>query len=146
MRISMTRHRTEATPTLLGRDGAIMVVALIALAVTFAMSAAMLRRAALQYREIQRREWAIQAEWLANSGVSRALAKRRADPKYVEESWGPSADDIGGAEAGRVSISLKPVEGSAGRFTLDVAADYPDRPHDRARSRRTLVVSLPPSE
>jgi hypothetical protein len=123
-----------------------MVVALIALAVTFSLSAAMLRRAALQHREIQRREWMIQAEWLANSGVTRALAKRRADPKYTEESWDVSAADIGGSDAGRVAIVIKPEDNAPERITLDVTADYPDRPHDRARSHRTLTLTLPASE
>jgi type II secretory pathway component PulK len=142
-------NRDSAAPATTRRSerrGAILLLVLVVLGVMFGISAAMLRRASLNRQEVQRREWAIQADWLVDSGMARAFAKLRSDPKYAEETWVVPAEDLGGANTGRVTIRLAGVEGQAGRRTLTVSADYPDRPHDRARSHRSIVLDSPAAE
>lgn len=128
------------------RDGAILVVALIVLAVVSAVSAGLLHRGSLHRKELQHRQWMIQAEWLAESGLSRGVVKLRADPKFEQETWLVPAETLGGQDPARVVLSAQRNEKSPGRLTLTVMADYPDRPHDRARSRRSIDVALPPAE
>ena len=125
------------------RRGAILLLVLVVLGVMFAISAALLRRASQYRQEVQRREWAIQADWLVDSGVARGLTKLRLDPKYNEETWVVPAEELGGQSAGRVTIRVASEEGEPDRRTLTVSADYPDRPHDRARSRRSIIVDSP---
>ncbi len=68
-----------------------------------------------------------QADWLAQSGWSLALTRLQSDAEYKGETWEIPATELGGADAGRVRISVTTptAETSAGTKDVSIIAEFP---------------------
>ena len=126
-------------------SGSIAIVALVCLAVASMLSAGILRKVQLQRRSLERADWVIQSEILAESAVSRAVARLADDETYVSETWKLEADDLDGIHSGQVEIEFSSVDPEASTRTLTVVADFPNDLHHRVRTRR-IVRLIPPDD
>jgi len=136
--------------------GMTVVAVMICLIVVTLASGAVLK-VGLAYRaRVQLQERRLQAEWLAESGVERALARLAVDRAYTGETWPISAADLGlpdqppatgtteksqGAAA-VVTIAVDPLEGVATRRRVRVQADYPRDAPGRSRHSKQVIINL----
>ncbi len=135
------------------RRGVTLVAVLLCLFIVMLLGAALLK-IALAQRGINRDlERSMQAEWLVESGLERALARITADRDYTGETWSISATDLGLSEeglpgnsaqkpltAGVVTIVVDRPAAETNRRRIRVQADYPrDEPR---RSRHSQEISL----
>jgi type II secretory pathway component PulK len=130
------------------RRGLTSVVVLICLLVITMISGALLKVGVAQREQTRAQERALQAEWLAQAGVERALARLAAKPDYGGETWELAAADLRPSESGRaeqgptarVVISAQHPTGSSGRRLVKVQADVPADSALRARHSIQLLV------
>jgi hypothetical protein len=109
-------------------------------------------------RQINREfEFRLQAEWLLESGVDRALA-RATEGNYKGETWRLSRADLGLPEQGErtkgqaepsvpaaiVIINVDQPATDAKRRRIRVQADYPLDGEHRSRRSQELVINLEP--
>src|SRR5687767_12948360 len=91
------------------RRGAILAVALVTLLVVTLLAGAILRSYLQAYRQLAREQQQLQARWLADCAVGRAVARLRHDSAYTGETW--QADVSGGSEPvlGVATIRVTPM-------------------------------------
>ncbi len=117
-----------------------MIVAIICLTLTSAMAVSLVRLALVSHRQTERDQWQVQSVWLAESGLSRAVARLRTNGDYRGEQWAPT--DIGATgESGSVLIAVADDTDDETRLTITATADFPDDPTDRVRTTRTLTIT-----
>jgi len=127
------------------RRGLTLVPALVCLVVASLLCAALIKKAHTQRELVRSAEHQVQAEWLAESGLERAVARLAADRAYPGETWNIPSDMLGnqGAGTGVVRIVVSSVNEPTARKVW-VEADYPSGDESRARQSRTLTVDLGP--
>jgi hypothetical protein len=120
------------------------VAALVCLLVMTLICASLLRTIQAQRALVRNEERRLQADWLAESGLERAYARLAIDPAYAGETWTVPGDQIGGTDAGAVTIRVapRPEKGSINQRIVNVQADYPSDPLRRARARRQATVDV----
>jgi len=128
------------------RRGLALVPALVCLVLTSLLCLALLRQASLRRSVIAAEGRRLQAEWLAESGLSLAKARLGADPGYRGETWSIPAGPLGGADAAAVTVAVGPPElpfaDGRRRVSVRVVADYPARGDRRARQSKELTLDL----
>jgi hypothetical protein len=150
----IVRFRERSRPALT------TVAVLVCLILIMLIGAALLKVGVAQ-RELGRgQERRLQAEWLVESGLDRALARLAADPTYAGESWPIQARDLslpdgtasaevsaaGSRPAGMITISVARVPASANRRRIHVRADYPLDPSRRSRQSKQILIDLQPDK
>lgn len=164
------KHRAERGNG--SRDGMILMIAIVCVAVASMVFMAVLKTAVTERSAIEARHWQEQARWLAESGVERAAARLAADPAYRGETWRIPAEEIDGNDAGVVKVEVsEEQEGENGKgeegekekesqavsdshssplisrhFSVRVQADFPDDPHHRARYTKQVPMEIGSSE
>jgi hypothetical protein len=138
------------------RRGMTTIAVLVCLLIITLISGALLK-VGLAQRDLSReRERRLQAEWLAESGADRAIARLTLDRTYTGETWSITARELGlpegtastgsTAEADRsgaiVSIAVEPIAGQANRRRIRVQADYPPDPPRRSRHTKQMLIDL----
>jgi hypothetical protein len=143
------------------RRGMTVVAVLICLIVITLLGGALLKVALAQRKLVRTQEHRLQADWLAESGAQRAIARLESDAGYQGETWSITAADLGygetvptpapkgagGQAIAEVTIAVErlPGAGNANRRRIQVTADYPRDPSSRARSTKHLLHDLEPS-
>jgi Tfp pilus assembly protein PilX len=122
------------------RRGLLAVVVLMCLLVLTLVAGALLRAGLAQRDQTRAQERRLQAEWLAESGLRRALARLDADPGYKGETWNIAARELGSTDDATVGITVEPAPGDAKRRTIRAQADYPRDPPRRARYTRQVTT------
>ena len=140
----MRPHRERPGPSLRSRRGAVVVVMLVALVLIALIGGTLLRTGLARRRELRMEERALQARWLAESGLERAVARLAESPDYRGETWTIPAAELGGSGSGTVAIAVEPDARRPGRRLVRVLADYPDGAEPRARRRAQATVELGP--
>lgn len=121
------------------RKGIVLIVVLVCLAVAMALVVSWLRTAALERRALGERQNRAQAEWLAESALSRAVARLGADANYRGEVWKLSADELGfGQDSAEIEIVVEPPSDGGKRRTIRARADYPAEERRRHRSTKQI--------
>ena len=140
--------------------GMTVVAVLVCLIIITLISGAVLKVGLAQREFARGQERRLQAEWLAESGAQRALARLAGDRDYSGETWSVSAHDLGQSERpprrhivcpgpiSRPARSRSPSSACrtlANRRHVRVQADYPLEPpaavashqgnHDRSRTK-----------
>ena len=135
----MRRLRSRARCT---RRAAAMALALVVLLVVGMVSGLTLRAILRSHRQVREEEQRVQAELLADSALSRAVAMLQADPTWTGETWQVSlADPVEPATSGIANIRVeKGAEPS--RRQISIKAIYPDDPEIRAQAVRELKYSM----
>jgi hypothetical protein len=124
------------------RRGLITVAVLICLVVIAMIGVGLLRVGRLERTTIDHDERALQAEWLAESGIEHAAGRLAGEPGYPGETWSIPADALGGPWSGVVSIKVEPSRDEPARRLVTVQADYPTDPALRVRTSKQRVVDL----
>ncbi len=124
------------------RRGLASVAVLSVLFIVALIAAALLKVAFARRVELGMEERCVQAAWLAESGVDRAVARLASSGDYAGESWVIPAEELGGRGAGSVSIKVEKIADRPDRRKVRVEADYPVESSRRARQARELIVSV----
>jgi hypothetical protein len=139
--------------------GMTVVAVLVCLIIVTLISGAVLK-VGLAQRELARAlERRLQAEWLAESGAQRALARLARDRDYAGETWLLGAGDLSQSErdpasalageadraAAVVTIAVERVPADSLRRRVRVQADYPRDPPRRSRHTKQFMIDLQPS-
>ena len=103
---------------------------------------ALLQLSVAQRRRVEAEAWQVQAAWLAESAVERAVARLAADADYQGETWRLSADDLGTRQGAVVQIDVETIPEHEQRRRIRAQADYPDHPQHRARHSKQIVAEL----
>lgn len=127
-----------------GRRGAILVVVFVCLAVMTLMFMAVARQASLAHQRAEASQRSLQAQWLAEAGVQRAVARLAADPAYRGETWRLAARDLGGRDDAEIRIQVEKPAGTAATATIRVEADYPPAAELRCRRVQEITVDNKP--
>jgi type II secretory pathway component PulK len=120
----------------------VLLAVLICLIVISLLSAGLLKLVLAQRGRAEAGARQIQAEWLAESGLERAVARLAQNGNYSGETWDLSTDDLGGSRPGRVRIDVEKVEGHASQRLVKIQADYPRDVTLRARQSKQTIVEL----
>jgi type II secretory pathway pseudopilin PulG len=140
-----------------GRRAIALAVALVTLLVVSLVAAAVMQSLVAAHRQSRQELWALQAQWLAEAGLTRGERQLARDATYTGETWlAPiidTAEDSATTEdpatteeiGGRDSVDGKDLF-ARGRVTIRVAtgsprkliveAFYPDSEHQRVKVRR----------
>jgi hypothetical protein len=118
----------------------VIVVAMVCVGIAAALLVSVLRIAIADRRALHTEASRVQTAWLVESGVERAAARLSADPDYSGEVWKVSAEDLGAAHGGAVSIEVESLDGQPDHRLVRVRADYPDEPRLRVRSSTQVTI------
>lgn len=122
------------------RRGAVALIALIALLLASAVGTALLKTSLADHRVVQSQQDRLQADWLAESGLSRAAARLAREQDYQGETWTIAAGDLGEHASGTVVISVE--AGTAGSSIRRVTAAAVYRRGETAQSRSTKTADV----
>src|SRR5262245_65302636 len=115
---------------------------MVTLLVITSTMAAIIHSLLVDLRQTRQAANEVQAQWLADSAVSRAAAKLRANPEYAGESWKPLVGIAGdNMSVGVAEIRIERANEPGNEPRLIVDARYPDHPLRRVVARRTVLIS-----
>jgi hypothetical protein len=148
-----SKHRNHS------RRALTSIAVILCLIVITLIGAALLKVCLAQRAAAAMDERRLQAEWLAESGLDRAVARLSADASYTGEEWPVLALDLslpGGSTHGpegaaappaaRVMITVDRAPDDANRRRVRVQADYPLDPPERARHTKEVLINLEPDK
>lgn len=136
------KSRTIFSPPT-NRRGAVLVVAMICTLLTAVILGTLLKIAVTRRQQSRAHVQALQAAWLAESGIERAVAQLAVNPDYPGETWQIPAKEFGGDYSGAVRIQVNPVEGQAAQRIIAIRADYPTDRQQRARKSKQIRITIP---
>ena len=113
----------RANRSLSTRRGTILVVAIVCLLVTSMLLVSLVQAAVQNHRQTRRQSENIQARWLAEAGLARAVARLAEDTAYSGETWKVTID----AAPGQVEIRVSPVKAddNQNQRAVRVVAQFP---------------------
>lgn len=124
------------------RRAFLLLLALTCLAVATVLFGVWLRVSLAAMRMQRQQEHRVQAEWLAHSGLERAIAQLRLNGGYKGETWQLASTEIAARGSGRVIIGIAAVAENPTRRKISVRAQYPaDGPVPAAHSK-SLTIDL----
>jgi Tfp pilus assembly protein PilX len=127
------------------RRGTILVVALVTLLVVTLLAGAVLRGYLQAHRQLRREQDQLQAQWLADSALARAVAQLHSNPKYAGETWKVEvASSTADATPGTVGISVAADPEKPDSVRIAIEATFPADDLHRTLAQRTLIVAKPP--
>ncbi len=113
------------------RSGVAMIVALVCVVVVGALCAAGLVYARTSHRTTQDAFYRIQADWIAQGGMEKAIVALAENPKYRGERWIVSIEEHGEKEPGVAEIKVVPEDNSK-PGVVQVTAQFPADSERRA--------------
>jgi type II secretory pathway pseudopilin PulG len=125
------------------RRGLVSVAVLIALIIIAIISAGLLKVAFARRARVTAEERQVQAAWLAESGLERALSRLATSNDYTGETWEIPAEDLGGRGTGIVLIQVEKLADQPSRRKLHVQADFPANSSLQTRQSREIIVPIP---
>jgi type II secretory pathway component PulK len=126
-------------------------VALVAVIALFAVSVTLFglwAKAAVRERQrIVSHQSRVQAQRLAEAGISRAMARRAADPQYNKETWSLPAKVLSGTHTAEVRIQVLPAQdGAAVRYQATAVFPVDAVQHVEITKRIDIPNPLPRDE
>ena len=118
-----------------------MIVAMVCLVLASTLLGTLLRMAWIGRTQAKIEAAALQAEWLAESGLERAAAKLADDANYAGETWNVAAEDLDTRHAGQVEIQVAPSQQS-GQKSIQVTAQYPAGQTPSATRSKRIEVNI----
>lgn len=122
------------------RGGAILIVVLVCLGVAAAISVIVVGQIVAERQVVQTNHRDMQALWLAEAGVERAVARLASDSEYAGETWVIPAQELATDDGAVVRIQVEAIPSQSGRRSVRVEADYPDNATYRSRQLKQIVV------
>jgi len=130
------------------RRGGALVVAIVTLLVVTLIAGAVVRSLLAAHRQAQQSQHELQAQWLAESALARAVAQLAQKPDFAGETWQPKLRTSAGEEdSATVEIDVEKLESPAPLRRVVAIAHYPNHEWRRVTVRREYTLSLsPPTE
>jgi hypothetical protein len=100
--------------------------------------------AAVQRRQVQREQQRVQAQWLVESGLSRAVARLRDAADYRGETWTIPAEELTGQGGAEVRIRVSPPDEEQQGHKVLVEAVYPRKAAVFARRSKEILIPIAP--
>ncbi len=122
------------------RTGIALPLILVCLVVVMLLAAAVTQAVVIYARQASMLQHQQQAQWLADSGLQRALHRVRADRQYGGEQWRLPASILGGTEDAVVAIQVAPAEQGTDKWNIRIEASYPELPPQRVVVSREVVI------
>lgn len=113
----------------------VLIVLIVLFAISMTLFGLWAQSAVREHQRLALEAYRMQAMRLAESGVSRAVARLAADPQYDGERWTVSAADLGGRHAAEVTIRVTSAS-EASRRHVEAIARYPVDSDRRAQVTR----------
>ena len=123
------------------RGAALLVMMLCLLLVTIALGS-LLELAFAERTQVRHEQARQQAEWLAESGVQRAVYQLALSVEYDGETWRMARSQLGGPDEGQVTIEVRHDDLSGAPLNVKVQATYPLGTRHHATVTRNLSVSF----
>ncbi|MGO8691359.1 MAG: hypothetical protein ACLQLG_17185 [Thermoguttaceae bacterium] len=123
------------------------MIVIVCVVVAAAICGLLLRMAVLGRSSADAQHRRAQAQWLAESGIERAVARLAQDPRYSGETWTLAPEEL--PRGGLVRIVIQPpldhaAKGApAGRRLVRVEAQYPNDPTYSCRCTKEIAVQTP---
>ena len=124
------------------RSGLTAIAVMVCLIVITLIAGAALKVGVARRAELRAQEHRLQAEWLAEAGIQRALARIAADPAYNGETWEIPARDLDSPDAALVTITVGREPGDDKLRKILAQAEHPRDPTRRTRHSKQMAVSL----
>lgn len=118
------------------RGGGLLVVAMVALLVTSALGAVLVRAALQISLQRDRNRQQIQARWLSEAGCARGLYRHAANPQYQGELWTVSVPEAGGQAEVQITIDASTGE-------VQASAQLISERRDPVRAVQRLKLTMP---
>jgi Tfp pilus assembly protein PilX len=122
------------------RLGVILAAVLLSLLVVMLVGGELAKAISLQHRQARLAEDRLQAFWIAESAVQRAVRALAKAPEYAGETWRVPAEALGSGRAGVATIKIESAAGAAPPRRILVQAYYPEDPIQRTLYERELVL------
>jgi len=137
----METHHTELRrrPLAGQRTGFVLVAVVVVFTIGLALFGVWAQAAVAQHRQLRNEQLRLQAVRLAEAGVGRALARRVADPQYVEETWSVPANVLDGNRAAEVRIRIEPAP-DASAWRVEATAEFPAGALRRAKITKQVYI------
>ena len=137
----MMYHATKSTR--FPRTGTVLVAVLLFTAVILMLVTTMAGQLTRDHRQTWIAEQELQAGWLAESAVQRAVRSLQEARDYTGETWQVPAAILGAGEAARVVIRVEPPGEEPASRRLQIEVRYPDHPTHRVLKICELQVAVP---
>lgn len=124
------------------RSGLALMVMLVALGIVSAICVNLLKISVTERHQARRETLAVQANWLAESGMELAVALLKQDAQRRGTTWKIPAEQLDGRHTAVVSVEVVPVENQPQRRQLTVTAEYPANSGQPIRPRLVRFVDL----
>ncbi|MBN1395392.1 MAG: hypothetical protein JW959_10245 [Pirellulales bacterium] len=122
------------------RRGAAIVAILVCFILAGAIFVSLVRSAAVARDAARRDHWRLQAEWLAEAALERAIARVDLDAEYAGETWTLGPEQFAGRRGAAVTIAVEPSADAPDKLSIQVVADFPDDPRHRCRCRKEIIL------
>jgi hypothetical protein len=122
------------------RRGVVLLAVMVCVLIAAAVVASLTRGALLAQRQFRARRDQLQAVWLAESAVERAVSRLATDADFRQETWSLGPDELGGRLGGTADIRVTALPDS--RLNIRVTVEYPNHPDHRVRYRRDVTVAI----
>lgn len=109
------------------RQGAALIMAIIALMICTSISLSMFKTTTLRQQHFVNRYWKLQTELIADSALERAAQQLTSDPNYTGETWTVTTN----GEQGTATIQI--IDSDQGRHQVKIVARYPSKIATRAQ-------------
>lgn len=118
------------------------IAVLVCLIIITMIAGAALKIGLARRQELREQEHRLQAEWLAEAGIQRGLARLASDARYDGETWEISGRELDSPDSALVTITVERPPGDAEHANIRAKADYPRDQSRRARETRSVRFTL----
>lgn len=126
-------------PSSMRRKGIVSIWVLVVLSVLAGLTATATWQYLVGRRVLRDRQHALQAGWLARSGIEIAAARLLTDPKYRGET-------LELIDEGKVQVEIERLPGEAELFRINATAKVPASPKGHVRSTSRTFRRVPDGE
>lgn len=122
------------------RRGTALIVVMMCLMLVTAIMSSMLKSTLLQRKQMMQEQLRLQAEWILESALERAVLQRANDPDYQGEIWEISPVDLGTQYRGSAEIILKTEGEDARLISIQAHVKYPENtPFSVSRTKKIVL-------
>lgn len=136
----MKRRLRIAVPN--SRRGTIVIIAMIALLLASAMGLALIKTSLAERKLVLRSQHRLQAQWLTEAGIERAVVQYRQNPGFDKETWTVPAALLPQGETCSIAITLQAasLNNDTDLVRLTVVTDYQTEDLQRIRDRKSVDI------
>jgi len=121
----------------------VLVGVIICLTVVMVIATAWMKTIVLEHKHVRAAAHGVQAEYLAASGVERAMARLAEDPGYSGETWRVDRRSLQSRDGATVTIRVLRAPEDPPTRRIRVTAEYPDEGTARAQRTSEISIQLP---